>query len=159
LKDGGIGGSETALVQVATRMANDGWLVKVYSGAEPGLLGGVLYRPFSAFDPTEVVDLLVVSRMPHIFDNPIGVKKTALWCHDHQLRQPHRRTLLEDRPPHRSLGLAARQVRAAVPVVRGQADDHPERHQLARLVRRRQLSDGVEVVQEAQAAPDLQLVR
>jgi glycosyltransferase involved in cell wall biosynthesis len=83
LKDGGIGGSETALVQVATRMASDGWLVKVYSGAEPGLLGGVLYRPFSAWDPTEQVDLLVVSRMPHVFDNPVGAKQTALWCHDH----------------------------------------------------------------------------
>lgn len=83
LKDGGIGGSETALVQVATRMASEGWLVKVYSGAEAGLLGGVLYRPFSAFDPTEQVDLLVVSRMPHIFDNPVGARKTALWCHDH----------------------------------------------------------------------------
>jgi glycosyltransferase involved in cell wall biosynthesis/uncharacterized protein (UPF0297 family) len=83
LKDGGIGGSETALVQVATRLAGEGWLVKVYSGAEAGLLGGVLYRPTSAFDPTETVDLLVVSRMPHIFDNPIGARQTALWCHDH----------------------------------------------------------------------------
>lgn len=83
LRQGGIGGSETALVQVATRMAREGWKVKVHSSSEPGLIAGVLYRPFTAWDPTEPVDLLVVSRVAHVFDNPIGAAKTALWCHDH----------------------------------------------------------------------------
>jgi SAM-dependent methyltransferase len=79
----GLGGSETALVQVAARMAQEGYEVKVYSGAEPGLVVGTMWRPFSAWDPTEECDLLVVSRMPHVFDNPLGAKRTALWCHDH----------------------------------------------------------------------------
>lgn len=83
IRNGGIGGSETALVQVATRLAADGYKVKVYSSSEPGLIGGVLYRPFTAWDPTENVDLLVVSRRPDLFDNPLGAKTTALWCHDH----------------------------------------------------------------------------
>ena len=83
IREGGLGGSETALVQVATRLAMDGWAVKVYSGAEPGYIAGALYRPFTSWDPTEECDLLIVSRLAHVFDNPIGAKKTALWCHDH----------------------------------------------------------------------------
>lgn len=83
LRQGGIGGSETALVQVATRLAKQGHAVKVYSGAEPGLFGGVLYRPFSAWDPSEPVDLFVSSRRPDVFDLEINAKRTALWCHDH----------------------------------------------------------------------------
>jgi glycosyltransferase involved in cell wall biosynthesis len=83
IRDGGLGGSETALVQVATRLGIAGWKVKVYSGAEASYVGGVLFRPFTAWDPLEDVDLLVVSRSPHVFDNPLGAKQTALWCHDH----------------------------------------------------------------------------
>jgi glycosyltransferase involved in cell wall biosynthesis len=79
----GLGGSETALVQVATRLAARGHRVIVYSGADEGLFGGVLYRPFTAWDPTREDDLLIVSRLAHVFDNPIGAKRTALWCHDH----------------------------------------------------------------------------
>jgi glycosyltransferase involved in cell wall biosynthesis/2-polyprenyl-3-methyl-5-hydroxy-6-metoxy-1,4-benzoquinol methylase len=83
LKDGGIGGSETAAVQVATRLAARGHRVRVFSSSEEGLAGGVLYRPHTSWDPTETTDLLIVSRLAHVFDNPIGARKTALWCHDH----------------------------------------------------------------------------
>jgi hypothetical protein len=87
----GLGGSETALVHLSILLAQDGWQVKVYAGAEPGIVGGVLFRPFTAWDPTEECDLLVVSRAPHVFDDsgpgPVnarfGAKQTALWCHDH----------------------------------------------------------------------------
>jgi glycosyltransferase involved in cell wall biosynthesis len=83
LHQGGIGGSETALVQVATRLAQDGYEVKVYAQAEAGLYAGALWRPHSAWDPSEDADLLVVSRIPQVFDNPIAAARTALWCHDH----------------------------------------------------------------------------
>jgi glycosyltransferase involved in cell wall biosynthesis len=78
----GLGGSETALVQVSTRLAMDGYEVKVYAAAEPGLYEA-LWRPHTAWDPTEECDLLVISRLPHALDNPIAAKHTALWCHDH----------------------------------------------------------------------------
>ncbi len=83
INEGGLGGSETALVQVATRLASSGYEVTVYSGAEPGFYAGALYRPFTAWDPTDNADLLIVSRLCHVFDNPIGAKASALWCHDH----------------------------------------------------------------------------
>jgi 2-polyprenyl-3-methyl-5-hydroxy-6-metoxy-1,4-benzoquinol methylase/glycosyltransferase involved in cell wall biosynthesis len=83
INKGGLGGSETALVQVSQRMALAGYDVTVYSGAEEGIVGGALWRPFTAWDPTEESDLLVVSRLPHVFENPIGAKASALWCHDH----------------------------------------------------------------------------
>jgi hypothetical protein len=69
IQQGGLGGSETALVQVAVRMAQRGYEVKVYSGAEPGVYAGALFRPFTSWDPTEECDLLVVSRRPDVFDN------------------------------------------------------------------------------------------
>jgi hypothetical protein len=65
------------------RLAQEGYEVKVYSGAEPGLVRRRALAAVHAWDPTEECDLLVVSRMPHVFDNPIGAKRTALWCHDH----------------------------------------------------------------------------
>lgn len=83
MQEGGLGGSETALTQIAVRMAVEGYEVKVYSGAEPGMYGGSLWRPAHAFDPAEECDLLIVSRVPHIFDRELGAKATALWCHDH----------------------------------------------------------------------------
>jgi glycosyltransferase involved in cell wall biosynthesis/cyclopropane fatty-acyl-phospholipid synthase-like methyltransferase len=83
MTEGGLGGSETALAQVSIRMAMDGYEVKVYSGAEPGMYGGALWRPLHAFDPGEECDLLVVSRVPHIFDRPVAAKRTAFWSHDH----------------------------------------------------------------------------
>lgn len=79
----GLGGSETALVQVAARLAQEGHRVTVYSNAEPGFYAGAIFKPYTMWDPTDDPDLLVVSRLVHVFDNPIGAKRTALWCHDH----------------------------------------------------------------------------
>jgi glycosyltransferase involved in cell wall biosynthesis/SAM-dependent methyltransferase len=85
--EGGLGGSETALVRLSACLGRLGYEVKVYAETESGnaiTAGGVIWRPHTAWDPTEEADLLVVSRMAHVFDNPaFGAKNTALWCHDH----------------------------------------------------------------------------
>jgi glycosyltransferase involved in cell wall biosynthesis len=82
LQEGGIGGSETALVQTAQLLSERGYQVTVYAQCEPGLYGGALWKAHTAFDPSAECDLLVVSRIPYVFDNPIGARRTALWCHD-----------------------------------------------------------------------------
>ena len=85
--NGGLGGSETALVRLSACLGRAGYEVKVYADtAERNSIsaGGVVWKPFTAFDPTETCDLLVVSRLPHVFDNPsFAAARTALWCHDH----------------------------------------------------------------------------
>jgi glycosyltransferase involved in cell wall biosynthesis/2-polyprenyl-3-methyl-5-hydroxy-6-metoxy-1,4-benzoquinol methylase len=83
IQEGGLGGSETALAQVSIRLAMEGYEVKVYCGASPGMYGGALWRPLHAFDASEECDLLVVSRVPHVFDMQLGARATAFWAHDH----------------------------------------------------------------------------
>jgi len=83
IRQGGLGGSETMLAKTAVGLAQSGWRTTVYSNAEPGLYAGVHFRPYTAWDPTDDPDLLVVSRLPHVFDNPLGAKHAVLWCHDH----------------------------------------------------------------------------
>lgn len=81
----GLGGSETALTQIATRLGLAGWNVKVYADVEePHLgVGGVLWRPYTAWDPSEECDAMVISRIPAAFDLAMRAPIRALWCHDH----------------------------------------------------------------------------
>ena len=82
INSGGLGGSETCLVHVAVGLAQEGWQVKVYSSATPGFYAGSIWRPASAFDPSEDCDLLVVSRLAEVFDTPLAASRKVLWCHD-----------------------------------------------------------------------------
>lgn len=80
----GLGGSETALVQVATRLALAGWEVKVFADTDPAMTaGGVIWRPHTGWDPSEECDAMIVSRLPEAFAQPIRAPVRALWCHDH----------------------------------------------------------------------------
>lgn len=80
----GLGGSETALVQVATRLGLAGWQVKVYADVDPAMsAGGVIWRPHTAWDPMEDCDAMVVSRIPGAFEAPMRAPTRVLWCHDH----------------------------------------------------------------------------
>lgn len=80
----GLGGSETALVQVATRLGLAGWQVKVYADVDPAMsAGGVIWRPHTAWDPMEDCDAMIVSRIPGAFEAPMRAPVRALWCHDH----------------------------------------------------------------------------
>lgn len=83
----GLGGSETAAVKMAQGLADRGCHVTVYAGkgAGSGLYGQygqVLYRPADEWDASEQCDLLVSSRIPEIFDRPIGAREKWLWMHD-----------------------------------------------------------------------------
>ena len=78
----GLGGSETALVRVATALAARGHDVTVYASTFEGVVGGVAYRPSERWDPRDPVDAVVVSRVPEAFDAEIAAPIRALWCHD-----------------------------------------------------------------------------
>src|SRR3954452_1742873 len=77
----GLGGSETALVRLASALAARGWRVEVFADADE-VAEGVAYRPYREWDWTSPVDALVVSRLPAVFDRDIAAPRRVLWCHD-----------------------------------------------------------------------------
>lgn len=80
----GLGGSETMLVRVSEQLARAGFSVTVYADTPAALTpGGVIWRPATAWDPSERCDLLVASRRPDIVDVSPNARAIALWCHDH----------------------------------------------------------------------------
>lgn len=98
----GIGGSETACIEVAHHLAALGRRVTVYSdcpGAE-GVYGGVEYRHFSRFGGCDC-DVFVSSRQPQVMEHDIRARAKFLWVHDIHVGQPdpnmHRWLLRFDR--------------------------------------------------------------
>lgn len=85
VKEGGIGGSETAVMEVAKRFAKDGWRTVVF-GTPGDLWGldsdGVEWWPTDEFLTTEQFTVFVSSRTPQVFDADINAKLKLLWCHD-----------------------------------------------------------------------------
>jgi glycosyltransferase involved in cell wall biosynthesis len=80
---GGIGGSEAALAQIAVRLPSLECEVHVYADCEPGVYGGSEWRRFEEWNPAGAADLLVVSRLPHLFDVPLAARRRVFWCHEH----------------------------------------------------------------------------
>lgn len=82
IRQGGLGGSESALTAVAMKLAET-HDVRVFSDADPGVYAGGLWRPTRAFDPGEEADAVISSRNPAVFDVELHAPVRALWCHDH----------------------------------------------------------------------------
>lgn len=84
LNEGGIGGSETALVQIARRFVADGWEVDVFNdcGKSEGDHEGVCYWDHKRFDPKEPCDLFVSWRQPRLVDLELAAQRKWLWMHD-----------------------------------------------------------------------------
>ena len=93
LDEGGIGGSETAVVEIARRFARDGWQVDVYNdpGKWEGLWDKVGYWRYQWFDPKEHRQALVAWRNPMLADADMSCNRFLLWMHD--LHQQDRLTL------------------------------------------------------------------
>lgn len=81
----GIGGSETALIEIASRFAREGWQVEVYGSPGenegPGR-DGVYYLDCDRYRQDRKADLLVSFRMPDIADAKHSAKDMWLWLHD-----------------------------------------------------------------------------
>lgn len=85
MDDGGIGGSETALMQIARRFAADGYTVDVFNdcGKWEGEHDGVCYWQHGRFPKADPYDLLVSWRQGRLsLDEDIGAKRLWLWAHD-----------------------------------------------------------------------------
>lgn len=83
INERGLGGSETAIVQIADKLAAKGWFVEVYAGVTGvGPIGQVLYRMPYEYDPEEHCDVFVSVRNPMIADWAPNADLTVLWCHD-----------------------------------------------------------------------------
>jgi glycosyltransferase involved in cell wall biosynthesis len=80
----GIGGSETAIIELAKRLQKLGWKVVVYNwcSTDRGIYDGVKYRNYWEFNIKDKFNVLVVWRKPEFFDLPIQAKMTILDMHD-----------------------------------------------------------------------------
>lgn len=78
----GLGGSETAAVKLAAALASYDCRVTVYGEVAEGAVGQVVYRNHGSFDPMDKRNLVIVSRIPQIYNRQINADKSVLWMHD-----------------------------------------------------------------------------
>lgn len=80
----GIGGSETAVIELAKRWQKMGWQVTVYNwcSAEDGEYDGVRYRNYWEWNWQDDFNILVVWRAPEMFGLDIRARKKFLDLHD-----------------------------------------------------------------------------
>lgn len=97
-RGGGLGGSETAFIQVTRALARRGHEVLAFNSCEnPGHYDGVNYHSFKDSLPIlarEHFDVFVVSRFSAFFNLPVSAGLKVLWNHDtldnpRELRQVH----------------------------------------------------------------------
>jgi glycosyltransferase involved in cell wall biosynthesis len=85
VKEGGIGGAETCVMEVAKRFAADGWRTVVFG--TPGDYRGVDEDGIEWWNSedwvtTEPFTIFVSSRTPEVFDSVIPADVKLLWMHD-----------------------------------------------------------------------------
>ena len=80
----GIGGSETAVIEIAKRLQKDGAQVLVFNdpGEEEGWYDGVGYLQFMRMNSTMPCDVLVSWRRAEVALESTGAKTNWLWMHD-----------------------------------------------------------------------------
>lgn len=83
-KKGGIGGSESMVIELAKGLHDLGNEVKVYNqcGLDSGNYEGVEYIDYRKHDPREECDILIVERQPQYFRNLPNAKRQYLHLHD-----------------------------------------------------------------------------
>lgn len=84
LNEGGIGGSEEAVVRLSQELAKLGWVVTVYGtpGERAGLIDGVDWKQYWELNAQDEFNILISWRQPGFFDVPLKAKKKYLWLHD-----------------------------------------------------------------------------
>lgn len=86
VNEGGIGGSETAVVEIAKRLVKAGWRVTVYNRSDAPPKGktvdGVKYVNMWTFNPNDEFNVLWIWRNINLVDLNLKAKKTILDLHD-----------------------------------------------------------------------------
>jgi glycosyltransferase involved in cell wall biosynthesis len=84
LNSTGIGGSETAVIEIARRLHSDGYRVDVYNDPDlmEGEYNGIGYWGLNRLTPQDSAQLLVSWRNPQAHTLPITAALRVLWCHD-----------------------------------------------------------------------------
>lgn len=80
----GIGGSETAVIELARRWVKKGYDVTVFGDPrdDAGDYEGVHYRPWYEINWQDTFNVLILWRSPHLLDKPIKAKKIFMDLHD-----------------------------------------------------------------------------
>lgn len=96
LAEKGLGGSETAVIEMAKRLRAKGCRVRVYcnSGGD-GIYDGVEYRDSRGTHENLSCDVLVAWRMAPLLDFAVARVGKLLWCHDTQAHAMTPRLALE----------------------------------------------------------------
>lgn len=79
-----IGGSEEAVIHLATALQKQGLRVTVYGdpGDEEGIVNGVNWLPYYKLNKLDHFNILVSWRQLGFFDQELTAKKKYLWLHD-----------------------------------------------------------------------------
>lgn len=87
LHEGGIGGSETAVIHMAQLLGKAGWTVDVYNmpGMYAGTYDGVGYWPFQWYDANTCPELLIGWRQNGMLLADYNVGGLVKWCYCHDL--------------------------------------------------------------------------
>ncbi len=98
-REGGLGGSETAFIQMTRALARRGYRVLAFNSCDyAGEYDSVAYHPFSQSLPLlarEYFDVFVVSRFSAFFNLPLSAGLKVLWNHD-TLDNPRELRLIHD---------------------------------------------------------------
>lgn len=82
-KNGGIGGSEEAVINLSRLMVERGWNVTVYGRPiTEGVQEGVNYKHYTDFNPNDKYDVFISWRMPSVLAVKINASHKYVWLHD-----------------------------------------------------------------------------
>ena len=82
-KNGGIGGSEEAVINVARLLAKKGWDITVFGRPlKEGVYDGVTYKHYTEFNPRDKYDVFISWRMPSVLRAEINSDRKYIWLHD-----------------------------------------------------------------------------
>jgi glycosyltransferase involved in cell wall biosynthesis len=84
LNEGGVGGSEEAVVRLTRLLAKLEWKVTVYGcpGERAKTYEGVEWKQYWEMNAKDTFDIFVSWRQPHVFDYKLKARKRYLWLHD-----------------------------------------------------------------------------